>query len=91
VAKQIKAIDYPTITSPFIQKRFYESGGVFNANNQSSVSAEQTVTHDETKAVLLALLARLENPIAPIVNVHVPLKKIDDARNLHHKKFKTLF
>jgi hypothetical protein len=65
----------------FVQKRFYESGGLFNQQTKSDDQTTQTIVvkDEETKAIMLAVLDRLNDPVAPVITNIISLKQIHDA------------
>jgi hypothetical protein len=82
-----KALDISGIVTAATNMKF-AAGGVFPSLNNTptnnnllphqQIVNNVVVQHDEeTKSMLAALIHRLDNPIAPTVNI--PLTKLDDA------------
>jgi hypothetical protein len=73
------------IQNVFVDKKLFASGGIFPPNNNTTTpndSQQQVVVvqDEETKTIMVAILDRLNNPVAPVVNKVITLKQIKDAR-----------
>jgi TP901 family phage tail tape measure protein len=84
--RSYQGINYSGISQSQKAVRFFENGGVFEGDGKTSTqqsSSPAIIIHDdETKLIMRAVLHRLENPVAPTVDI--PLTKIQAAENLQN-------